>query len=65
MERAKCEGRVDDAPETVAERFRVYEQNTAPLVDYYRQRQLLRDINGEQAPDDVFVDIFRIIRSVA
>jgi adenylate kinase len=65
MERAKCEGRVDDAPETVAERFRVYEQNTAPLVDYYRQRQLLRDINGEQTPDDVYVDIFRVIRSVA
>lgn len=65
LERAKFEGRVDDTPETVAERFRVYENATAPLVDYYRQQRLLRDINGEQAPDDVFADIFRIIRAVA
>ena len=64
LERANIEGRVDDTPETIAERFRVYEQNTAPLVDYYRQRGLLRDVNGEQTPDDVFSDILRVVRSV-
>jgi adenylate kinase len=64
-ERAKYERRVDDTPETVAERFRIYERNTAPVVDYYRQRRLVRDINGEQTPDDVFADVFRVVRSVA
>lgn len=65
VERAKCEGRADDTPETITERFRVYEQSTAPVVGYYRERRLLRDINGEQTPDDVFKTIFGIIRSVA
>ncbi len=64
-ERAKCEGRHDDTPETVTERFRVYEQITAPVVGYYRERRLLRDINGEPSPDEVFKTIFEIIRSVA
>ncbi len=64
-ERAKHERRVDDTPETVAERFRVYEQSTAPVVDYYRQQRLVHDINGEQSPDDVFTDISRVVRSVA
>ncbi len=65
VERSKCEGRSDDTPETVTERFRVYEKNTAPVVGYYRARRILRDINGEQPPDDVFQTIFDIIRSVA
>ena len=64
-ERAKCEGRLDDVPDTVTERFRIYEESTAPVVGYYRERRLLRDINGELAPDDVFKTIFGIIRSVA
>lgn len=64
-ERAKCEGRADDVPDTVTERFRVYEKSTAPVVGYYRERRLLRDINGEQTPDEVYKTIFGIIRSVA
>ena len=65
IERAKCEGRTDDTPETVTERFRVYESNPAPVVGYYRERRLLRDIDGEPTPDEVFKTIFGIIRSVA
>jgi adenylate kinase len=39
--------RTDDNAETQARRIRVYEEQTAPLVEYYRQRNLLREINGE------------------
>lgn len=46
----KCGGelyqRDDDREATIEERLRVYENQTAPLVDYYRQRGLLRDIDG-------------------
>jgi adenylate kinase len=38
--------RNDDNPETVETRLKVYENQTAPLVDYYRERGLLRDIDG-------------------
>lgn len=39
--------RPDDNEATVAERLKVYEQQTRPLVDYYRGQSLLRTINAE------------------
>ena len=44
--RAAAEGRTDDRPETVAERLRVYREKTAPLVDHYRARGILADVEG-------------------
>ena len=44
--RAAQEGRTDDRPETVAERLKVYGQKSAPLVDYYRVRGILSDVDG-------------------
>ena len=38
--------RADDQELTIANRLQVYENQTAPLVDYYRQRGLLRAIDG-------------------
>jgi adenylate kinase len=45
--------RQDDKEETVAHRLKVYEQQTAPLVDYYRRRGLLREIDGVGAIDEI------------
>ena len=45
--------RQDDKEETVAPRLKVYEQQTAPLVDYYRRRDLLREIDGVGAVDEI------------
>jgi adenylate kinase len=38
--------RDDDKEQTIANRLQVYEKQTAPLVDYYRERGLLRSIDG-------------------
>lgn len=38
--------RADDREETVSQRLKVYHQNTAPLIPYYRQQGLLREIQG-------------------
>ena len=40
--------RDDDTPETVRNRLQVYQQQTAPLVDFYEAEQLLTRIDGEQ-----------------
>lgn len=46
----RCDGelfqREDDREETIAARLRVYEKQTTPLIDYYRRRGLLREIDG-------------------
>ena len=39
--------RSDDKPEVVRTRLGVYFEETAPLVEYYRKRNILREINGE------------------
>ena len=49
--------REDDRPETVGHRLAVYEEQTAPLIDYYRARQLLREVDGERTPDEVYGQI--------
>ena len=45
--------RPDDNEATVAERLRVYENQTRPLIDFYRDQGLLREINGEGELDEV------------
>ena len=54
LDRASKEGRSDDNPETIAKRLEVYEQQTAPLVDYYRTAGLLHAVDGIGTPDEVF-----------
>ena len=45
--------RDDDREETVKARLDVYDAQTAPLVDYYRQRGILREIDGVGKVDDI------------
>jgi adenylate kinase len=55
MRCSKCGGqlnkRADDNDTVVLERLKVYEKNTRPLVDYYRDRPTFRMVDGAQAPD--------------
>ncbi|MDP7167891.1 MAG: adenylate kinase [Nitrospinota bacterium] len=46
--------REDDQKSTVEHRIGVYMKHTAPLVDFYRSRNKLAEINGTGEPDDVF-----------
>lgn len=55
--------REDDREETVTKRIEVYLQQTQPLIQYYRDKGLLVEINGEQGIDEVFQDITRAIGS--
>jgi adenylate kinase len=54
LSRATQEGREDDSPDTVLHRLKIYEQQTAPLIDYYRQQEILEDIDAIGSPDEVF-----------
>ena len=54
LKRAEIEGRADDTEETITERLRVYQQQTEPLVGYYRERGLLHEIDGMGTPEQVF-----------
>jgi adenylate kinase len=45
--------RDDDKPETIKKRLTVYHEQTAPLVDWYEERGLLRRFDGARTPDEV------------
>ena len=53
--------RDDDTVETVTNRLAVYDRSTAPLVDYYRSKGLLRQIDGDRPVDQVFADVRRVL----
>lgn len=64
----KCGGRLiirdDDKPETVKKRLEVYETSTAPLIGYYKEKNLLINIDGSGSIDDVFEDILEHLKKV-
>ncbi len=49
--------RADDSPETVKARFEVYHRQTAPILPYYRERGLLRSVDGMAEIDAVTREI--------
>ena len=57
----KCGGemyqRDDDNEATVRNRLDVYEKSTAPLIDYYKGKNLLKEIDGDRAPEDVYASV--------
>jgi adenylate kinase len=53
--------RDDDKVETVTHRIRVYLEQTQPLIDYYRQRNLLIEVDGKQPIDKVTADLLEAL----
>ena len=52
--RAQAEGRADDSPDAVRKRLAVYDEATAPVVDFYRTTGRLACDDGVGGMDDVF-----------
>ncbi len=57
LARAAHEGRSDDSEDVITHRFEVYRTETEPLLAFYRGRNLVLEIDGEQDEERVFADI--------
>lgn len=53
--------RDDDKPETIQKRLDVYENQTAPLVEYYRGKELLKSVDGDRPVDEVYFDVKELL----
>ncbi|MFN7182758.1 MAG: adenylate kinase [Thermomonas haemolytica] len=62
-ERAKIEGRADDTPESVRHRLKVYDEKTAPVIEFYRQHGQLTVVDGVGSLDEVFTRIVEAIQA--
>jgi adenylate kinase len=58
------EQRDDDKPAVIAERLRVYERETEPLLAFYQQRGLLRRVNASGAPQAVAARVLEATREL-
>ena len=65
LKRAEIEGRTDDNEETIRTRMRVYRQETAPLLEYYDQRNLLVEVDGDRSIEAVQADLLAKVREAA
>lgn len=54
--------REDDKEETVKRRIRVYLDQTQPLIEYYRERDLLVEINGDQGIEEVGSELLKALK---
>lgn len=57
--------RSDDTPETQRRRIDVYLEETAPLIEYYREKGLLAEVDGEQGIEEVYARLLERIRDAA
>jgi adenylate kinase len=53
--------RPDDAEETVLNRLRVYEAQTAPLIDYYKKQKLLATVNGDTPVQGTYAQVLTVL----
>ncbi len=61
LERAKIEGRDDDNPETIRNRFKVYLEKTQPLIDFYAARGHVKPISGTGTPEEVYARLKAVV----
>ncbi len=64
LQRAEVEGRTDDTEDVVRRREEVYAEQTEPLIDVYRQRGILVEVDGMGEVDEVTARILDALESV-
>ncbi len=55
--------RADDNQETIRQRLVAYDNQTRPLIDYYRRKNLLADVDGNREPAPIARDLIRFLKS--
>jgi adenylate kinase len=53
--------RADDNPETVQARLATYDEQTRPLIEYYKSAGLLRSVDGARDPEAIYQEVAKIV----
>ena len=61
LERQTQEKRADDNEEIAIKRYKTYEKSSGPVIDYYKQSNLVKVVNGEAAISEISSEISGII----
>ena len=63
LKRGKASGRSDDNLETIEKRINVYNEQTAPVIDFYEKDGIHFPVHGVGSIDDIFLRIAAIIKN--
>ena len=63
-ERQTQEKRADDNEETAIKRYKTYEKSSEPVIDYYKQSNLLKVVNGETGISEINSEISGLIDAI-
>tara|TARA_Y200000002_G_scaffold361537_1_gene347730 strand:+ start:354 stop:926 length:573 start_codon:yes stop_codon:yes gene_type:complete len=63
-ERKLLENRDDDSEDIAVKRYKMYENNIKPVIDFYEQSNLLRVVNGEASISEISNEISGLIESI-
>ncbi len=64
MQRLLARKRADDNEETIRNRLKVFENQTAPLIDYYKTKGNLRTVKGVGVVDEISENVFTVLSSL-
>ena len=64
LERKTLEKRADDSEEIAIKRYKTYESSSEPVIDYYKQSNLLNVVNGEAGISEINGEISAIINTI-
>ncbi|CAD5214128.1 unnamed protein product [Bursaphelenchus xylophilus] len=56
----RSQGRADDNEESLQKRIVTYNEQTLPIIEYYRDLGMVREISSEPGPDQVFADVEKV-----
>ena len=54
--------RADDNENTIRQRLVAYENQTSPLIEYYRKKNLLHDVNGSRDPEPIAKELIQFLK---
>ena len=63
-DRKNLENRKDDNEKTAIKRFETYEKNIKPVIDFYKQSNLLKVVNGEGSISEICDEISDLIKGI-
>ena len=64
LERKNLEKREDDNEEIAIKRYKTYEDNIKPVIDFYKQSNLLKEVNGEASINEISDEISGLIDGI-
>ena len=64
LERKNLEKRADDSEEIAIKRYQMYEKNIDPVINFYKETNLLKVVNGETSISEISNEISRLIEGI-